>query len=40
MRKIVVFNNVSVDGFYAGHSGENDWFIHDPEVSQAASRID
>lgn len=26
MRKIVVFNNVTVDGFFAGPHGEIDWF--------------
>ena len=26
MRKITVFNNVSVDGFFAGPHGEIDWF--------------
>ncbi|NGM82053.1 dihydrofolate reductase family protein [Paenibacillus sp. 7124] len=36
MRKIVLFNNISVDGYYAGPGGEIDWFIHDPEVNQAA----
>ena len=36
MRKIVMLNRVSVDGFFAGPNGEIDWFIHDPEVDQAA----
>jgi dihydrofolate reductase len=36
MRKIVMLNRVSVDGFYAGPNGEIDWFIHDPEVDRAA----
>ena len=35
MRKIVMSNRISVDGFYAGPGGEIDWFIHDPEVDQA-----
>ncbi|AIQ15112.1 dihydrofolate reductase family protein [Paenibacillus durus] len=39
MRKIVVFNNVSIDGYYAGLNGEIDWFIHDPEVNQAAHEM-
>jgi len=36
MRKVVMLNRVSVDGFFAGPNGEIDWFIHDPEVDQAA----
>ncbi|QWU16127.1 Dihydrofolate reductase [Paenibacillus sophorae] len=39
MRKIVVFNNVSIDGYYAGPGGEIDWFIHDPEVDKAAHEM-
>jgi dihydrofolate reductase len=35
MRKVVVFNRVSVDGFFAGPNGEIDWFVPDPEVDQA-----
>ena len=36
MRKVVMLNRVSIDGFFAGPNGEIDWFIHDPEVDQAA----
>ena len=31
MRKIIVFNLVSVDGFFAGPKGEIDWFNADEE---------
>jgi dihydrofolate reductase len=36
MRKVVVLNRVSVDGFFAGPNGEIDWFVPDPEVDKAA----
>ncbi len=36
MRKVVVLNRISVDGFFAGPNGEIDWFVHDPEVDEAA----
>ena len=39
MRKIVVFNRITVDGFFAGPNGEIDWFIHDPEVNKASHRM-
>ena len=39
MRKIVMLNRISVDGFFAGSNGEIDWFIHDPEVDQAAHEM-
>jgi len=35
MRKIVMINWVSLDGFFAGPNGEIDWMIRDPEVDQA-----
>lgn len=35
MRKIVMFNRVTLDGFFAGPDGEIDWFIQEPEVDQA-----
>ena len=35
MRKIVLLNRISIDGFFAGPNGQIDWFIHDPEVDQA-----
>ena len=36
MRKVIVFNRVSIDGYFAGPNGEIDWFVHDPEVDKAA----
>ena len=35
MRKIIMMNWVSVDGFFAGPNGEIDWMVRDPEVDQA-----
>ncbi len=35
MRRIVMFNWVSIDGFFAGPNGEMDWIIQDPAVDQA-----
>jgi dihydrofolate reductase len=34
MRKIIVFNRITLDGFFAGPNGEIDWFIPDPELDQ------
>jgi dihydrofolate reductase len=34
MRKIIVFENVTLDGFMAGPNGELDWAIRDDEVTQ------
>lgn len=34
MRKIIVFNNVTLDGFMAGPNGELDWAIRDDEVTE------
>ncbi len=34
MRKIIVFNNISLDGYFSGPKGEIDWAIRDPEVAQ------
>lgn len=36
MRKLVVYNSITLDGYYAGPDGEIDWMMHDPEVEQAA----
>lgn len=36
MRKIIVFNSISLDGYYSGLNGDISWLIHDPEVEQAA----
>lgn len=35
MRKIVMRNQVSIDGFFAGLNNEIDWFVRDPEVDKA-----
>jgi len=35
MRKIVMSNRVSIDGFFAGPNGEIDRFIRDPEIDKA-----
>ena len=35
MRRAVMFNWVSINGFFAGLNGEIDWFIHDPDVDKA-----
>ncbi|MEO8953884.1 MAG: dihydrofolate reductase family protein [Ktedonobacteraceae bacterium] len=34
MRKIIVFENVTLDGLMAGPNGEFDWAIRDDEVTQ------
>ncbi|MEK3912187.1 dihydrofolate reductase family protein [Paenibacillus sp. FSL H7-0331] len=39
MRKVIVFNSVSIDGYFAGPNGEVDWFIHDPAVDKAAHEM-
>ncbi len=39
MRKVVMLNRVSIDGFFAGPNGEIDWFIRDPEVDEAAHGV-
>jgi len=39
MRKVVMFNRISVDGFFAGPDGNIDWFLPDPEVDQAAHQL-
>lgn len=35
MRRIVMINWISLDGFFAGPNGEIDWMIRDPEVDKA-----
>jgi dihydrofolate reductase len=35
MRKIVIFNRITLDGFFAGPNGEIDWFIPDSAIDQA-----
>lgn len=39
MRKVIVMNRITLDGYFAGPNGEIDWFIHDPEVDQAAHEL-
>ncbi|MBP1964500.1 dihydrofolate reductase family protein [Paenibacillus aceris] len=39
MRKVILFNRTSIDGFFTGPKGEIDWFIHDPEVDKAAHEM-
>ena len=34
MRKIIVSNNVTLDGFFAGPNGELDWKVWDEEIAQ------
>ncbi len=35
MRRIVTFNNVSADGYFAGIDGGLDWVVDDPESSKS-----
>jgi dihydrofolate reductase len=35
MRRVIMFNRVSVDGFFAGPKGEIDWFVADSELDRA-----
>ncbi len=35
MRKVVMFNRVSIDGYFAGPNGEIDWFVVDHELDKA-----
>jgi dihydrofolate reductase len=35
MRRVIMFNRVSVDGFFAGPNGEIDWFVADSELDRA-----
>ena len=34
MRKIIVSNYVTIDGFFAGPNGELDWFVWDDEMAK------
>ncbi len=38
MRRVIMLNRVSVDGYFAGPNGEIDWFVRDPEVDKAAHK--
>jgi hypothetical protein len=37
MRKIIVANHVSIDGFFAGSNGELDWFVRDDQLAKSAA---
>lgn len=39
MRKIIVMNRISIDGYFAGQNGEIDWFGHDPAVEVATHQM-
>ncbi|MEU9826048.1 dihydrofolate reductase family protein [Micromonospora chersina] len=39
MRKVVVFNRVTLDGVFAAPDGNVDWFVRDPEVDEAAHAL-
>lgn len=39
MRKTVVSNWVSTDGFFAGPNGEIDWIVQDPAINQATHEL-
>ncbi|MBI5585183.1 MAG: dihydrofolate reductase family protein [Deltaproteobacteria bacterium] len=39
MRKIIVSNYVSLDGFFAGPNGEIDWFVWDEETEGYAIKL-
>ncbi len=40
MRKIVMFNRISMDGFFAGPNGEShEWFVQDQNVGEAAHEM-
>lgn len=39
MRKLIVFNWLSLDGFIAGPNGETDWFVWDEEIEEYAKKV-
>jgi dihydrofolate reductase len=39
MRKLVVFNNVTLDGFFAGVNGDISWFKRDAQSSEFAIKM-
>jgi len=39
MRKIIVSNYVSLDGFFAGPNGEYDWFVWDEETAEYVKKM-
>lgn len=40
MRKIIMLNRVSIDGYFAGPQGELDWFEHEQEVGDEWHNIE
>lgn len=39
MRKVIMLNRISIDGYFASLNEANfgmDWFIHDPEIDKVA----
>lgn len=39
MRKIIVFNRMSVDGFFASTEGDFNWFVQDPALDAATHEL-
>jgi dihydrofolate reductase len=40
MRKVIMFNRISTDGFFAGPNGEtHEWFIQDPALDKATHKM-
>jgi dihydrofolate reductase len=37
MRKIIVANHITIDGFFAGPNGELDWFVRDDQLANYAA---
>ena len=36
MRRVLVYNRITIDGYFSGPGGSIDWFIQDPMVDKAA----
>lgn len=39
MNKVIVFNRITLDGYFSGLNGELDWSIHDPQVDALAHEM-
>ncbi len=39
MKKVIVFNRITLDGYFAGSNGELDWSIHDQQVDAVAHNL-
>ncbi|MGH7696785.1 MAG: dihydrofolate reductase family protein, partial [Gemmatimonadaceae bacterium] len=37
MRRIVMFNHVSADGYFSAPDGNIDWVVQDPEIGKTAA---